>query len=74
MAAPVDNGELQGAEVKDYLAYRAKVGELACRYSWQSILEFDNEYRKRQAESKFRLLPSSSPRLNRKILFIAFFF
>ena len=39
--------------VADYLLYTERIGELATRFTWSSVLLFDEEYRKRQAESKF---------------------
>ena len=39
---------------KDYIAYTAKIGELATRFSWPSVLLFDKEYRERQAMYNFR--------------------
>ena len=38
----------------DYLAYTAKVGDLANRYSWISVMLYDNEYRGLQAAYNFR--------------------
>jgi hypothetical protein len=39
-------------DVRAYLQYTEMVGELATRYSWVSVLLFDDEYRKRQATFK----------------------
>lgn len=39
--------------VKDYLQYTEMIGELASRYTWQSVLFFDDEYRQRQALTGF---------------------
>ena len=39
--------------VSDYLLYTERIGELATRFTWSSVLLFDDEYRQRQAESKF---------------------
>ena len=30
------------------------IGELGCRFTWQSVLVFDNEYRQRQHQEGFR--------------------
>ena len=38
---------------KDYLQYTRMVGELAARFTWQSVLVFDDEYRVRQAAQGF---------------------
>ena len=36
-----------------YLRYTEMMGELAARYTWQSVLLFDEEYRQRQAKHDF---------------------
>jgi len=36
-----------------YLKYTQMVGELAARFTWQSVLVFDDEYRQRQAAEGF---------------------
>ncbi|XP_070209377.1 uncharacterized protein [Littorina saxatilis] len=36
-----------------YLCYTEMVGELGARFSWQSVLLYDDEYRKRQSTSGF---------------------
>jgi hypothetical protein len=54
MASLVDSRQLDDAGVRDYLSYTAKVGELACRYTWASVLAYDNAYRARQATAGFR--------------------
>lgn len=36
-----------------YLRYTEMVGELAARYTWQSVLLYDDEYRQRQAKFLF---------------------
>lgn len=38
----------------DYLSYTAKMGEYATRYTWSSVIIFDDEYRRRQAQFGFR--------------------
>ena len=40
-------------DVAAYTKYTEMVGELGCRFSWQSVLTFDDEYRQRQATEKF---------------------
>ena len=54
MAAMVDCGELDSTNIKDYMAYTAKIGELAARFTWASVLAYDQEYRCRQAAARFR--------------------
>ena len=39
--------------VRAYLQYTEMVGELAARYTWQSVLLFDEEYRQWQAKQGF---------------------
>ena len=39
--------ELVG-DVVDYLLYLVKVGELGCRYTWSSVMLFDDVYREQQ--------------------------
>lgn len=38
----------------DYMSHTTKIGELACRYTWRSVLAYDDEYRARQFKDKFR--------------------
>ena len=42
-------------DVAAYTKYSEMVGELGCRFSWQSVLTLtvDDEYRQRQAAEKF---------------------
>ncbi len=54
MAALYDSGDLDHGAAKDYMAYTAKIGELASRYTWASVLAYDQEYRRRQAAARFR--------------------
>ena len=39
--------------VEQYLTYMEMIGELACRFTWTSVLLFDEEYRQRQAAVGF---------------------
>lgn len=39
--------------VPDYLKYTEMIGEIASRYTWQTILLFDDEYRHRQTKLGF---------------------
>ena len=54
MAALLQRGELDDQGALDYLAYTAKIGELACRFTWTSVLLYDDEYRHLQAATGFR--------------------
>ena len=47
----------------DYQAYTAKIGELACKYTWRSVILFDDEYRDKQNQFQFRW-GSDSPHLH----------
>jgi hypothetical protein len=40
--------------VLDYLSYTAKIGELANRYTWASVMIYDDDYRDKQARLGFR--------------------
>ena len=48
-----DSDDLDHGAAKDYVAYTAKIGELASRYTWTSVLAFDQEYPRRQAAARF---------------------
>jgi hypothetical protein len=41
-------------EVEDYLTYNDMIGELAARFTWTSVVAFDDEYRQRQAATQFK--------------------
>ena len=44
MAALYNCGNLDHITAKDYMAYTVKIGELALRYTWASVLVHDQEY------------------------------
>ena len=54
MARLIETGRLSGQGTLDYLAYTAKVGEMATRYTWSSVLGYDHQYRASQAAYGFR--------------------
>jgi hypothetical protein len=54
MATLIQKGELTGQGVLDYVAYTAKIGEMATRFTWTSVLQYDDQYRASQAAFKFR--------------------
>ena len=54
-------------DIRDYLAYKAKVMELAGKYKWVSVLKYDNEYCQLQATYSF-LWSNDSPHLYKLIL------
>nr|KAG5698507.1 hypothetical protein BaRGS_005902 [Batillaria attramentaria] len=74
LARLIEVGRLSGQGIIDYLAYTAKVGEMATRYTWQSVLTYDHQYRASQAAYGFSLCtpdntdygdnPASSDNLN----------
>lgn len=39
---------------KDYLSYTAKIGDLGGRFTWQSVMLYDDEYRSLQSRYGFR--------------------
>ena len=38
----------------DYMSYTTKIGELACKFTWKSVILYDNEYREKQHLFQFR--------------------
>ena len=48
------SGQLDYPEVEYYLAYTMQVYELADKFEWAGIMEFDSRYRELQAEHGFR--------------------
>jgi hypothetical protein len=58
---------LARSEVEYYLAYTAKVFELATKYEWDSVLEYDHSYREMQAEHGF-LWGTFNPHMELQIL------
>lgn len=54
MCELVREGKLQPAEMLDYSAYTVMISELALNFTWQSVLQYDDAYRERQAQSGFR--------------------
>ena len=43
MAALYDSDDMDHGAAKHYMAYTAKIGELASRYTWASVLAYDQE-------------------------------
>ena len=41
-------------DILDNTAYTVKIGELIDTFTWVSVLQYDNEYRKRQFQYGFR--------------------
>ena len=44
-------GQLKNTDIDYYLGYMEKIGDLASKYTWQSLLVYDREYRRWQAQS-----------------------
>ena len=44
----------------DYMSYTSKIGELATRYTWTSVIKYDDEYRAKQHKFGFRWGSDSS--------------
>lgn len=53
LASMLQNGKISLAQVPQYLAYQVKIGVLAQRYTWYSVLLYDREYRRMQAAFQF---------------------
>ncbi len=67
LAELIKEGQSSTQYTLDYLSYTAKIGELATRYTWSSVIAFDDEYRRRQAEFRFRW-GSDSPHSSQLLL------
>lgn len=49
LAELLSSGQLHQCHLADYLAYTVKVCQLTERYTWGSILQFDRDFRQKQA-------------------------
>ena len=49
-----DHTRLSPNQVLDYLAYTTKVGELATKFTWSSVIQYDDDYRSLQQQYGFR--------------------
>ena len=50
----IETGQLPTySDVKGYLIYRVKINQLASKFSWLNVLNYDNEYRLAQAKYGF---------------------
>ena len=47
------SGSLRSADVEFYLSYTTQIYDFASKYDWESLLDFDYQYRERQAEHSF---------------------
>ena len=52
MSELMSRGELASDHINTYLTYMLKISELASKYTWQSLLRYDREYRRWQAQYK----------------------
>jgi hypothetical protein len=59
--------KLQPANIWDYLAYTVKVSEMTAIYKWDSVLRYDQAYRRAQAAMGFRWA-SDSPYVDKMYL------
>ena len=49
------SGQLKSqSDISDYLAYTVKIAELVEAFIWPSVIQYNNEYRKRQFQYGFR--------------------
>ena len=53
MSHLIQIGQLRAPDLDYYLAYTVQIYEYAQKYDWESILDFDFQYRERQAEHGF---------------------
>ena len=53
MAYLMRSGSLKSADVEYYLSYTTQIYDFASKYDWESLLDFDYQYRERQAEHSF---------------------
>ena len=53
MAHLLQTNQLQATHVEFYLAYTVHIFDLAQRYEWETLLDFDYQYRERQVEFGF---------------------
>ena len=53
MFAMLSEGALKQQDVPYYLAYTATIFDFISRYDWNSILDYDHQYRERQAQHGF---------------------
>ena len=54
MAYLIRSGELAGDMIEYYLAYTTQIYVFVSKYEWNSILQFDHQYRERQAQHGFK--------------------
>jgi hypothetical protein len=62
-----DESHMSLQEVRDYINHQIKIGELATRYTWASVIQYDQEYRDKQAEMQYSF-GSDAGHLSRVIL------
>ena len=64
MAELLREGTLNNTSIMDYLAYTAKIADLAEIYQWRSVLDYDDLYRQMQAQNDDRW-GTESPHVHR---------
>jgi hypothetical protein len=67
MLALIGEQDWSMQEVKDYICHQIKIGELATRYTWTSVIQYDQEYRDKRADELFRF-GADSGHLSRVLL------
>lgn len=53
MAHLLQTGQLATADIEFYLAYTVQIYEFSQRYQWEGLMDFDYQYRERQAQYNF---------------------
>ena len=54
MSYLIHSGELLSSDVDYYLAYSTQIYDWAGKYKWEALLDFDFQYRERQAQHGFK--------------------
>ena len=54
MSYVIHSGELLSSDVDYYLAYSTQIYDWAGKYKWEALLDFDFQYRERQAQHGFK--------------------
>ena len=50
----LQQGQLQTNNIFDYLAYTVQISELATEFTWGSVLQYDDAYRRKQAQGNLQ--------------------
>ena len=54
LRAMVTEEQIDVSEILDYIAYLTKIATFAQAFRWESVLRYDTEYRKRQADMGYK--------------------